>query len=331
MSVNLRRTKGFCLSNLKNGLLNHDNVCLAKAITLIESNKAEHRKLATKFLNLLHGQPSRNTWRIGITGVPGVGKSTFINVFGKALIEQGHRVAVLSIDPSSTKTKGSILGDKSRMDILSQEKNAFIRPSSSGTYLGGVARSTQDTILLCEIAGFDVVLVETVGVGQNEVLVREMVDYFVLLALPGGGDELQGIKRGIMEMTDHMLITKSDGYNQATARQSKKEYENALHLMPPHETGWVVPVDTCSAVTEEGISDAMVKISDFFLQHSADGWIAKNRKRQKIAYFQTRVMEELRSRFFSNPSNQKSLSDLQKRLNTSEMSVGEALNILFKD
>ena len=241
MDSTFRRTPDIHLQDLIDGLSRGNRVFLSKAITLVESKRSDDRKLSAELIDKITGDNNQSL-RIGITGVPGVGKSTFIEAFGKMLTGKGKKVAVLSIDPSSNRTRGSILGDKTRMDELSRDPNAYIRPSASGSSLGGVASSTREAILICEAAGFDVIIVETVGVGQSETVVKDMVDYFLLLMLAGGGDELQGIKRGIMEMADHILINKADNKNMEAAKRAKKEYANAVHLFPSNEAEWTVPV-----------------------------------------------------------------------------------------
>ncbi|WP_420845188.1 methylmalonyl Co-A mutase-associated GTPase MeaB [Maribacter litopenaei] len=233
-------------------VFSNDPTALGKAITLIESTKKEHQVLADNLLRNCLGNKTESV-RIGITGIPGVGKSTFIENFGKLLVNKGMRVAVLTVDPSSNETKGSILGDKVRMETLSKEKNAFIRPTPTSGSLGGVARKTRETIILLEAAGYDVILIETVGVGQNETTVREMTDFFLLLKLPGAGDELQGIKRGVMEMADAIAINKADGHNINTAETAKVEFTTALHLFAPKDNGWSPKVLTCSALENKGL------------------------------------------------------------------------------
>jgi LAO/AO transport system kinase len=237
--------------------------------------------------------------RIGITGVPGVGKSTFIEALGKHLTANGHKLAVLAIDPSSSRSKGSILGDKTRMEELATDPDAFIRPSPSAGSLGGVARKTRETIILCEAAGFDVILVETVGVGQSETAVHSMVDFFLLLMLAGAGDELQGIKRGIIEMADAIFINKADGDNIAKANLAKAEYSNALHLFPPPESGWIPVVETCSAQTREGITNVWETILDFCTFTSAKGFFTRRRMEQARQMLFDAIDESLKTSFYS--------------------------------
>ena len=296
MDSTFRRTPPISLQDLKMGILKGNRVSLSRAITLIESKRTDDRNLAAQLIDELLPNTGRSI-RIGITGVPGVGKSSFIEVFGSMLTRAKKKVAVLSIDPTSSRTKGSILGDKTRMELLSKDENAYIRPSSSGTSLGGVASNTRETILMCEAAGYDVIIVETVGVGQSETMVKDMVDYFLLLMLAGGGDELQGIKRGIMEMADHILINKADGENLIAAKRASKEYQNAVHLFPRNEANWVVPVATCSAMNQSGINEAWSKIEEYMF-HTKQGWFHQNRESQMIKWFHERIQSKLEGQFY---------------------------------
>ena len=282
-----------------NGILNGDRTILSQGITLVESTLPKHYELAQQILEkcLPYGG---NSLRIGITGVPGVGKSTFIEAFGKHITNLNYKLAVLAIDPSSKISKGSILGDKTRMEQLAVDPKAFIRPSPAAGSLGGVARKTREIIMLCEAAGFDIILIETVGVGQSEVIVHSMVDYFLLLMLAGAGDELQGIKRGIMEMADTIVINKADGDNIIKANNSKSEYENALHLFPLPESGWKPVVDTCSSTTKTGIDKVwknMMKYYDFTLKN---GYFHKNRNSQVKYMMRDFINHELYDNFYHN-------------------------------
>ena len=263
------------------GILSGNRVILSKAITLIESSKKEHQELAQEIIEkcLPH---SGKSFRLGITGVPGVGKSTFIEAIGMYLIGQGKKIAVLAIDPSSQRSKGSILGDKTRMEDLANNPNAFIRPSASAGSLGGVARKTKETIILCEAAGFDTIFVETVGVGQSETAVASMVDFFLLLMLAGAGDELQGIKRGIMEMADMILINKAEGDNLQKAKLARTQYENALHLFPPAPSGWTPLVETCSALHHQGMETVWKMIEDYLKLVENNGYFDKNRNNKRF-------------------------------------------------
>ncbi len=281
------------------GIIAGNMAMLSKAITLVESTNPMHHDLAQQIIErcLPH---SGNSLRIGITGVPGVGKSTFIEALGKKLTLTGNKLAVLAIDPSSSRTKGSILGDKTRMEELSIDKNAFIRPSPSAGSLGGVARKTKESIILCETAGFDVIFVETVGVGQSEVAVHSMVDFFLLLMLAGAGDELQGIKRGIMEMADSIFINKADGDNLQKAKNARVEYQNALHLFPPTESGWMPKVGTCSAQSREGINDVWEIIKQYEVHTKSNGYFGLKRQEQKKLIMLDTINELLKSDFYNN-------------------------------
>ncbi|MBF6608572.1 MAG: methylmalonyl Co-A mutase-associated GTPase MeaB [Flavobacterium sp.] len=285
---------------LVNGILNQDITSLSRAITLIESRNTAHADKANAVINscLPH---SKSSIRIGITGVPGVGKSTFIEAFGKHLTGLGHKVAVLAVDPSSTVSHGSILGDKTRMEELVKDPNAFIRPSASGETLGGVARKTRETITLCEAFGFDIILIETVGVGQSETAVHSMVDFFLLLKITGAGDELQGIKRGIMEMADAIVINKNDGDNIKKARLAKAEFSRALHLFPPKKSGWTPQVTSCSSVTGQGIPEIWDIVSEFISQMKANEKFSENRADQNQYWMKEAIDERLKNDFYNNP------------------------------
>lgn len=257
---------------------------LAKAITLVESTRADDMELASQLMDAILPRTG-NAIRIGITGIPGVGKSTFIEAFGEFLTSEGKKVAILTIDPSSQLTKGSILGDKTRMETLSKNPFAFIRPSSSGNVLGGVAGKTREAMLLCEAAGFEVILVETVGVGQSEVAVRNMVDFFLLLMLAGAGDELQGIKKGIMEMADALVITKADGDNVKHATEAQAEYQHALHLFPSKKSGWSPTVMVSSAQERTGIKEVWKTIENYQRKTNDTGYFQENRQQQNQLWF----------------------------------------------
>jgi LAO/AO transport system kinase len=262
------------------GILAGNRSILSRAITLIESSLPAHSEKAQLIIEKCIPW-STNSFRIGITGVPGVGKSTFIEAFGMHLIGQGHKIAVLAVDPSSEISKGSILGDKTRMEVLANHPHAFIRPSPSAGSLGGVARKTREIIILCEAAGFDRVLVETVGVGQSETAVHSMVDFFLLLMLSGAGDELQGIKRGIMEMCDGMVINKADGDNLLKAQMARVQYQNALHLFPLPSSGWTPRVEMCSSIKKTGIHEVAGMIDEFSASTRNNGFFYKKRKSQQ--------------------------------------------------
>ncbi|MEI2643248.1 MAG: methylmalonyl Co-A mutase-associated GTPase MeaB [Candidatus Nanopelagicales bacterium] len=273
-----------------------DTMWLARAITLVESRKHEHRAQAAELLTALMPY-SGGADRIGLTGVPGVGKSTFIDQFGTNLTDAGHRVAVLAVDPSSSRTGGAILGDKTRMERLSADSNAFIRPSPASGSLGGVARATRESILLCEAAGFDVVLVETVGVGQSETTVSEMVDIFVVLMLSGAGDELQGIKRGVLEIADLIAVNKADGDNVKRARMAAADYRRAIHLMTPASPNWTPPVLTCSALTNEGLPQIWEQIVAHRDRLAATGERQERRQRQQIGWMWALIGDRLLDQF----------------------------------
>ena len=263
-------------------LLNsNDRQALSSAITLIESNLPNHQKEARKLVLKCLEQPQKS-WRIGITGVPGVGKSTFIEAFGRIILKEGLKLAVLAIDPSSSISGGSILGDKTRMEWLSNQENVFIRPTPNDLNLGGVAKHTRESILLCEAAGYDVILIETVGVGQSETVVHSMVDFFLLLMLAGAGNDLQGIKRGIMEMADTLVITKSDGENVLKAKQARAQYASAMHLFPPKDNDWIVPALTSSSIDKNGLDEVWSAVSRFFNKYASNGWIEMNRSEQEL-------------------------------------------------
>lgn len=294
-----RKRKLLSVDEYVDGLTRGSITALSQAITLIESSLPQHHELGQQVIERCLPY-SGNSIRIGITGVPGVGKSTFIEALGSTITGSGHKLAVLAIDPSSERTKGSILGDKTRMETLSADPKAFIRPSPSAGSLGGVARKTRETIVLCEAAGFDTIFIETVGVGQSETAVHSMVDFFLLLMLAGAGDELQGIKRGIMEMADLIAITKADGNNISRARLAKAEYENALHLFPAPESGWLPRVLTCSSVNRTGIDDIWKEILDYVNTTRLNGFFDNRRNRQSKYWMYETINEALRAQFYSS-------------------------------
>ena len=294
------------------GITSGNTTILSQAITLVESYLPEHRAVAQEIIRRC--QPisaERRSMRIGITGVPGAGKSTFIEAFGSYLTSRGHKLAVLAIDPSSERTKGSILGDKTRMETLCHDPNAFIRPSPSAGSLGGVARKTRETILLCEAAGFDTVFVETVGVGQSETAVHSMTDFFLLLLISGAGDDLQGIKRGIMEMSDLINVTKADGNNIEKAQMARVLYVNALHLFPPTESGWVPTAVTSSAVTKAGLDEILAKIEEYFNLVRGNGYYDKRRREQARYWMYESINESLKAMFSENPVIEKLLPEYE--------------------
>lgn len=289
-------------------LLKGNKTALGRGITLIESNQPSHQSQAEYLIEGALPHAHRSI-RIGITGVPGVGKSTFIESFGSYLITQGKKVAVLAVDPSSSVTHGSILGDKTRMENLVTQKNAFIRPSPSGDSLGGVARKTRESIILCEAAGFDVILIETVGVGQSETTVHSMTDFFLLLKLAGAGDELQGIKRGIVEMADAIVINKADGDNLKAAREAKLEFNRALQLYPAKESTWKPKVKLSSALEHEGISEIWEMITEFKELTEENGHFQHNRQEQNKFWLYQTINDYLKSRFYGKESIKKALEE----------------------
>ncbi len=286
------------LDQLKRG----DRAALSQALTLVESKTEGHRKIADKLIQLALPFSGKSI-RIGITGVPGVGKSTFIEAFGEHLTQAGKKLAVLAIDPTSTKNKGSILGDKTRMEKLSVNQNAFIRPSPSSGSLGGVAHKTREAILLCEAAGFDVIFVETVGVGQSETMVKSMVDFFMLLMLAGAGDELQGIKRGIMEMADLLVINKADGDNIIKSKAASAEYKRALHLFPPNENEWIPRVAVASALEKSGMDNIWKDILEFNNQQQLKGYFDKNRQAQQMDWFDNLLISRMTETFLKGQAD----------------------------
>ena len=313
-----------------NGIVKGNITLLSKAVTLVESSRPEHQEIAQQVI--LKCLPySGNSIRIGITGVPGVGKSTFIEAMGKFITQQGGKLAVLAIDPSSERSKGSILGDKTRMEELSVDPNAYIRPSPSAGSLGGVARKTRETIVLCEAAGFDHIFIETVGVGQSETAVHSMSDFFLLLMLAGAGDELQGIKRGIMEMADLIAINKADGTNSDKAQLAKRQYQNALHLFPKKESGWDPKVLTCSALTKTGIPAVWEQIEDYKKRTLENGQFFNKRKAQASFWMHETIAEHIKRNFYYHPLMKEKIKEYELKVLNSELSsfaaAGKLLNI----
>ena len=291
-----RRPRELTVADYVAGVRAGDRTILSRTITLVESSSRAHESLAQEVLQ--HVLPyTGKAKRVGITGVPGVGKSTFIEAFGCQIAERGSKVAVLTIDPSSQRSGGSILGDKTRMEKLSTHPNAFIRPSPAGDSLGGVARRTRETMLLCEAAGFETIVIETVGVGQSEVALRSMVDFFLLLLLPGAGDELQAIKKGIVEMADMVVINKADGENRIRAENARVEQAAALHYLKPSTEGWTTQVTLCSSLTGDGIPQLWEIVEKFFRELEPRGVIAARRQRQMLDWLDDLMRDELRRRF----------------------------------
>lgn len=295
------------------GVLKNDKTILARTITLIESNAPDHYEKARDVLKSLLPYSGKSL-RIGITGMPGSGKSTFIEALGCYLIEEGRKVAVLAVDPSSSVTKGSILGDKTRMEKLSRQKNCFIRPSPTGGTLGGVTRKSRETILVCEAAGYDVILVETVGVGQNEITVRSMVDFFLLLLIAGAGDELQAIKKGVIEIADALLVNKADGDNKSRAAAAKDEYSRALKYLAPATKGWQPGAYTCSALIGEGIAPIWDVIKNFETKTKESGVFDERRNRQTVDWVFTMIEEYLKESFYRNPRVNEEIPGIKEQL-----------------
>ena len=306
--IKINRARQNSVNEFVTGVLNGNITFLSKAITLVESTNIKHQQKANEILNccLPH---SNKSIRIGITGVPGVGKSTFIETFGKYLTAQGKKVAVLAVDPSSSVNKGSILGDKTRMEALVTDENAFIRPSPSGTSLGGVAQKTRESIILCEAAGFDTIIIETVGVGQSETVVHSMVDFFLLLKLAGAGDELQGIKRGIIEMADAIVINKADGDNKQNAKIAKVAFNRALHLYPLKESKWQPKVLTASALHNSGIEEINNMILTYIAITKENAYFNKKRNEQNKFWLLSTIEQQLKTNFYQNPKIKSALQE----------------------
>ena len=310
-------------------LVQGDKNALSSAITLIESTnekaKKEGRKLIEKCASV-----KNTSWRIGITGVPGVGKSTFIEAFGKLILEKGHKMAVLAIDPSSNISGGSILGDKTRMEWLSKQEHAFIRPTAAGDNLGGVARNSRDALLLCETAGYDLIFIETVGVGQSETMVHDMVDYFLLLMLAGAGDELQGMKRGIMELADTLLITKADSGNEKKSEMARREYANAVHLFPPKKSQWITNVKTISSEKGDGLDEVWENIQSYFNQISSNGYLETNRMNQDSRFLKNNLSSLILNEILHNKILSEYLKELEGEISMGTMSSTHAVELLHK-
>lgn len=308
-------------------ILERDRLILSRAITVIESTHPEDESLASEILNKIMPYTGKSR-RIGLTGSPGVGKSTFIESFGKEAISSGNKLAVLTIDPSSLQSKGSILGDKTRMNDLSKDDRVFIRPSAAGQNLGGVSAKTREAMLLCEAAGFNIIIIETVGVGQSETLVKGMVDFFLLLMLPGGGDELQGIKRGIMELADMILITKADGDNMEKAKRTKQDYKNALSVLKS-KNSTLPPVMTCSAIDGHNIREAWEKIILFLQAKEASGFLKQNRIQQNLDWMHEIIRSKIKDSFYSNPSIKNLLPQVEGNILDEKTDATYAANYLL--
>jgi LAO/AO transport system kinase len=335
LNPKLRKIKKQSLSTDEyvKGILKGNRTILSRAITLVESNLTEHAAQAQEIIRNCLPSSGRSI-RVGITGVPGVGKSSFIEVLGTWLTGKGHKVAVLAIDPSSDRSKGSILGDKTRMESLAAEDKAFIRPSPSAGTLGGVARKTRESIFLCEAAGFDVIFVETVGVGQSETVVHSMVDFFLLLMLAGAGDELQGIKRGIMEMADLIAITKADGDNLEKSQRAAAEYRSALHLFPASDSGWTPGVEVCSAQRKFGIENIWSKILEYHEFTSMNGYFTERREQQSLFWMEETIIDSIKANFFNDGEVKAMLdkvrNDVINRQTSSFTAAQEVLDFYFR-
>lgn len=316
-------------SQLLDGIRKGDISLLGKAITLVESSHEDHQKAAQELISACLPY-SGNAFRLGITGVPGAGKSTFIESLGKHIIQEGSKLAVLAIDPSSERSRGSILGDKTRMEELAGSTSAYIRPSPSGLTLGGVARKTRETIILCEAAGFDIVLVETVGVGQSETAVHSMVDFFLLVMLAGAGDELQGIKRGIMEMADAIVINKADGNNVQKAKRAQAEFTNALHLFPPSPSGWIPKVLTCSSLYSKGISEIWDMVQEYAGFVRTGGFLKQKRLEQSRYWMYESIRDGIFQQVFHDRTMKKEMEKYERAISegriTSYMAASAILN-----
>ena len=323
------RRRSVPVADLAEGVLAGNRVMLARAITLVESNAPAHFEQAQELLTRILPHTG-GAIRVGITGVPGAGKSTLIEALGMVLVEEGKKLAVTAVDPSSILTGGSILGDKTRMEKLAAHAGAFIRPSPSGGALGGVARKTRETILLFEAAGYDVVFVETVGVGQSEVTVRSMVDFFLLVLAPGAGDELQGIKKGVVELADTVLINKADGASRNLALLSRGDYERALHYIQPSTEGWLTPALTASAMSGEGLPELWATVQSFLEHTRSRGFFEKRRRDQERAWMRAMVEEQLKERFFSHPKVQMLLPELEQAVVDGRLPAASAATRLLK-
>lgn len=319
----------FNINEYTDGILSSNISYVSRAITLVESTKPEHQEQAQQLINDII-KHSGNSFRLGITGVPGVGKSTFIESFGLEVINRGHKLAVLAIDPSSQLSKGSILGDKTRMEQLSIHPKAFIRPSPSSGSLGGVTRKTKESIIICEAAGYDYILVETVGVGQSETAVHQLTDFFLLLMLAGAGDELQGIKRGIMEMADGMVITKADGSNIDKAKIARGEYARALHLFPPTESKWIPEVLTCSSTENTGIKEVYDMIDKYKRHTTLNHFFETKRVHQTKQWLHQTINNTLIERFYSNTIVKEEILKIEKQLEQNLINPYQAAMDLFK-
>lgn len=328
------KRKKLTVDDYVKGILEGNRTILSKAITLVESSLPQHQELAQQIIEKCLPHAGKSV-RIGITGVPGAGKSTFIEAMGKYITGNGHKLAVLAIDPSSERSKGSILGDKTRMEELSTDENAFIRPSPSAGSLGGVARKTRETVVLCEAAGFDIIFIETVGVGQSETAVHSMVDFFLLIQIAGAGDELQGIKRGIMEMTDGIVINKADGNNKDKAELAARELKNALHLFPPTASGWIPKVLTCSSLKKHGINNVWEMITEYNSFTQKNRYFEARRREQAKYWMYETINQALKENFYRHSKVKEQLNDLEEKVHHDKISsfiaARQLLNNYFSD
>jgi len=325
----LKKRRKLSLDDFEQGILNSNVSILSQAITLVESNNPTHEATAQALLQRLLPK-SGNSIRVGITGVPGVGKSTLIESIGCMLCKRGHRVAILAVDPSSSVTGGSILGDKTRMENLVREPNAYIRPSPSSGSLGGVGRKSRETMLLCEAAGYDIILVETVGVGQNEVTVRSMVDFFFLVMLAGAGDELQGMKKGVIEIADLLAVNKADGNNLQPAKLAAAEYGRVLEFLQPATAGWKTRAITCSAFELPTLEALWDIILDFVKNTQESGTFEERRKKQSIEWMHSMIEEELRNRFLRNEKIRKLLPEIERQVADYTLPAATAVHQIMK-
>lgn len=322
------RRRELTVDEYVDGVLAGDRSVLARAITLVESNAERHQEKAQEMLTRLIPHAG-NTVRVGITGVPGAGKSSLIENLGLRLCEQGHKLAVLAVDPTSSVTGGSILGDKTRMEQLSRNRSAYIRPSPSGGVLGGVARKSRETLIVCEAAGFDVIFVETVGVGQSEITVRSMVDLFLLLQIAGAGDELQGIKKGVMERCDLVVVNKADGDNKTRALAARADYDRILHYLQPSTEGWKTQALACSAYTGEGIDELWKAVEEFRANTTASGVFERRRHQQDLDWMHNLILEQIKRTFYSRPDVKLNLPAIERKVIEGQMSPTQAATQLL--